>query len=71
MKQIQSIPTLIVKLLSDSNVLILSVFEDTGHEVGELEVTLTAGDVFGGRSYEEWRAVAVGSGSVLADWLKV
>ncbi len=61
-------PMMIAKLNEDGHVLIASVLTDPGDHV---ELTLPPGEVFGGRSYDEWRTVAEGAGSVSADWLSV
>jgi hypothetical protein len=38
---------------------------------GDLQLILEPGDCFGGRRFDEWAAVADGTGYVTADWLMV
>ncbi len=61
-------PMLIAKLLDGGKVLIATVLTDSADHV---EAELAPGETFGGRSYEEWLAVAEGAGCVSADWLDV
>ncbi len=35
------------------------------------DVYLVGGETWGGRTFEEWRAVALGAGQVDAEWLRV
>lgn len=66
-----SIPSLTARLMPDNSILIRAVYESREQEPSEFELKLKVCEEFGGRTFEEWFEVAVGSGRVDADWLDV
>lgn len=62
---------LVAKLQQDGSVLIRPILLECKESAETIEVVLSTGEFFGGRSYDEWFSVATGLGSVMADWLNV
>lgn len=53
------------------SLLIFCKVEELGYDKVYMEIVLKSEEVFGGRTYDEWRSVSMGSGCVSADWLNV
>lgn len=64
-------PVLIAKLMPDGSIFIMTICEDGDGKPCEVDTILSAGEMFGGRTYDEWRKVAIGPGCIDADWLDV
>lgn len=64
-------PVLVAKLMQDDSIFIMAICEDGDGKACEVEVSLLPGEKFGGRTYDEWRKVAIGPGCIDADWLDV
>lgn len=59
------------RLNSDGSLLIQSLIPDGDRALGDISITLMRGEVFGGKSFEQWRNVALDGGFVFADELDV
>lgn len=62
---------LLAHLLEDGRLLIQSLIPDSDDRAGDVQLHLQPGEHFGGRTFDEWLAVACGPRYVSADWLEV
>lgn len=65
------IPSLTARLMPNNSIFIWSIYDGGDGIPDELALFLKVGETFGGRTYEEWFSVAIGTGAVDPDWLDV